>query len=40
MWEKYALNEINDIKFIKIKMGRRRVKIYETEKDEGSVMVK
>ena len=40
MWEKYALNEINDIKFIKIKMGRRRVKIYETEKDEGSVIVK
>ena len=40
VWEKYALNEKNDIKFIKIKMGRRKVKLYETEKDEGSVMVK
>ena len=37
VWKKYGLNEINDIKFIQNKMGRRRVKIQERGNDEESL---
>ena len=40
MWEKYGLNERNDIKYIQNKIGRKKVKLKESKKDEGSVTVK